>query len=165
MSLPLQCVAIEPMKGLDWLEVAAIYREGIATGHATFADAPPETLTEFLGGCIPEGSLVARNQGGVVGWTRLARVSGRCVYTGVAEVSLYVAEAARGRGVGQALLGELIKRSEAAEVWTLQAGIFPENIASLALHARHGFRDVGRRERMGKMTSAHGRGNGGTCFC
>jgi L-amino acid N-acyltransferase YncA len=79
-------------------------------------------------------------------------VSDRCVNAGVAEVSVYVAGAARGRGVGGRLLGELIARSEAAGIWTLQAGIFPENLASLALHARHGFRTIGRRERVGQMT-------------
>ena len=87
-----------------------------------------------------------------MGWATVASVSDRCVYAGVAEVSLYVAAAARGRGVGSALMSELIARTEAAGIWTLQAGIFPENAASLALHARHGFRTVGRRERVGKMT-------------
>jgi L-amino acid N-acyltransferase YncA len=152
MNITVPSVAIEPMAAADWPAVAAIYREGIATGHATFASAPPDTMGEFLAGCVPEGSLVVRDRGVVMGWTRLTRVSGRCVYAGVAEVSLYVAEAARGRGLGKGLLGELVKRSESADIWTLQAGIFPENAASVALHVRHGFREVGRRERMGKMT-------------
>jgi phosphinothricin acetyltransferase len=139
------------MRAVDWPAVAAIYREGIATGHATFTRAPPDDFAGFIEDTIPAGNLVARN-GAVLGWTRLTRVSGRCVYAGVAEVSLYVAEAARGRGVGHALMRQLVAEADMAGVWTLQAGIFPENTASLALHARHGFREVGRRERLGKMT-------------
>ena len=90
----------------------------------------------------------------VVGWAALAPVSGRCTYAGVAEVSVYVAERARGRGVGRALLEALIESSEAAGIWTVQAGIFPENIPSLRLHERCGFRVVGTRERIGRL---HGR--------
>ena len=89
--------------------------------------------------------------GDVVGWATLATVSDRCVYAGVAEVSVYVAATARGRGVGAALLQDLIGRAEAAGLWTLMAGIFPENEASVTLHVRSGFRVVGRRERLGKM--------------
>ncbi len=137
----------------DWPAVAAIYREGIATGHATFAAAPPETFADFCDGKLAACRLVARDAGqDVIGWATLAKVSDRCVYAGVAEVSVYVAAAARRRGVGDALLRGLIDRSEAEGVWTLQAGIFPENAASLALHARHGFREVGRRARLGRMT-------------
>lgn len=101
-----------------------------------------------------ECALVARDgvRGVVLGWATLAKVSDRCVYAGVAEVSVYVAAAARASGVGAAVLRALVARAEAAGVWTLQAGIFPENAASLALHARCGFREVGRRERLGKMT-------------
>lgn len=144
---------LEIMRESDWPEVAAIYREGIATGHATFAGGPPESFADFADGKIMECACVAREakSGAVHGWATLAKVSDRCVYAGVAEVSVYVAAAARGRGVGAALLRELIARSEAAGVWTLQAGIFPENVASVALHVRHGFRVLGRRERVGKM--------------
>ena len=144
---------IETMSEGDWPAVAAIYREGIATGHATFAGAPPDTWAEFSERKIGECGCVAREVAGgaVLGWATLAKVSDRCVYAGVAEVSLYVAMAARGLGVGAALMGGLIVRAEAAGVWTLQANIFEENAASLALHVRHGFRVVGRRERIGRM--------------
>jgi L-amino acid N-acyltransferase YncA len=128
-------VRIEAMAATDWPAVSEIYREGIATGHATFAPAPPGSFEDFSDGKIMECGCVARGgDGRVIGWATLAKVSDRCVYAGVAEVSVYVAA-----------------KAEAAEVWTLQAGIFPENTASLALHARHGFREVGRRERLGKM--------------
>jgi L-amino acid N-acyltransferase YncA len=145
---------IEAMTAVDWPEVTAIYREGIATGHATFASAPPESFTDWADGKISDGALVAREAetGRVLGWTCLSKVSDRCVYSGVAEVSVYVAAAARGNGVGSALMRELILRSEAAGVWTLQAGVFPENTASVTLHEQHGFRVVGRRERVGKMS-------------
>lgn len=144
---------IETMAEADWPAVAAIYREGIATGHATFAAAPPDTWAEFSERKISGCNRVAREVGGgaVLGWATLAKVSDRCVYAGVAEVSLYVAAAARGLGVGAALMGALIARAEAAGVWTLQASVFEENAASLALHTRHGFRVVGRRERIGRM--------------
>ena len=144
---------IETMTEGDWAEVAAIYAEGIATGHATFASAPPASFADFADGKLLECGCVAREENGgkMLGWATLAKVSDRCVYAGVAEVSVYVAAAARGRGVGAALMRELIARAEPAGVWTLQAGIFPENAASLALHARFGFRAVGRRERLGKM--------------
>ncbi len=159
-------IAIEPMTAADWPAVTEIYREGIATGHATFAPAPPESFAGFSDGKLMECACVARADeneigpstssgqsrvGRVIGWATLAKVSDRCVYAGVAEVSIYVAAAARGRGVGDALMRGIIARADAANVWTLQAGIFPENAASLALHARHGFREVGRRERLGKM--------------
>jgi L-amino acid N-acyltransferase YncA len=144
---------IDPMNAADWPAVAAIYRAGIATGHATFAPAPPDSFADFCDGKLMNCAVVARSdEGDVVGWATLASVSDRCVYAGVAEVSVYVATAAQRRGVGDALLRGLIARSEAEGVWTLQAGIFPENAASLALHGRHGFREVGRRLRLGKMT-------------
>jgi len=160
------------MTAADWPAVAAIYREGIATGHATFAPAPPDSHAEWSESKVAGCSLVAREEevgpstgstgspfagsgrpraGCVVGWACLTPVSDRCVYAGVAEVSVYVAAAARGRGVGDALMADLIERSEVAGIWTLQAGIFPENQSSIALHMRHGFRHVGRRERIGKM--------------
>ena len=95
--------------------------------------------------------LVALCGGHVIGWAALSRVSSRAVYAGVAELSIYVGERSRGQGVGSALLAALITASEKAGIWTLQAGIFPENQASLALHKKHGFREVGRRERLGKL--------------
>lgn len=146
-------IKIEPMRKTDWRAVADIWREGIATGHATFTAKPVASYALFCEGKLRHGNLVARGttDGSVLGWTTLSQVSSRCVYEGVAELGIYVSAAARGRGVGAALMRELIARSEAAGVWTLQAGIFPENRASLALHARHAFREIGRRERLGKM--------------
>ena len=147
-------VSVVAMAAADWPAVAEIYREGIATGHATFAPAPPESFADFSEGKLMECACVARDdRSAVLGWATLAKVSDRCVYAGVAEVSIYVAASARGRGVGDALMRELIVRADAADVWTLQAGIFPENNPSLKLHQRHGFREVGRRERLGKMPS------------
>ena len=134
----------------DWPAVRAIYEEGIATGHATFQTSAPswdEWNADHLTAC----RLVAEEDDRMVGWAALTRVSGRCVYAGVAEVSVYVSSAARGRGVGGQLLSELVRESEQHGLWTLQAGIFPENAASVAIHERRGFRIVGRRERLGKM--------------
>lgn len=101
---------------------------------------------------------IEREDGVVVGWAALSRVSSRAVYAGVAEVSVYVAASARRRGVGSALLDELIRCSEANGIWTLQAGIFPENVASLRMHYKHGFRQVGIRKRLGKMETGPYRG-------
>ncbi|MDB6167626.1 MAG: GCN5-related N-acetyltransferase [Verrucomicrobia bacterium] len=147
-------VEIQTMGAADWAAVRAIYEEGIATGHATFAPAAPENFPDFSEGRRMDCALVAKapGDGMVLGWATLAPVSDRCVYAGVAEVSVYVAVLARGRGVGSSLVRALIERADSAGVWTLQAGIFPENSASLALHARHGFRTIGSREKVGKMT-------------
>jgi phosphinothricin acetyltransferase len=134
----------------DWGDVRRIYLEGIATGDATFETEAP-TREHWDAAHRPGERFVARGSGAVLGWAALSPVSDRCVYGGVAEVSVYVAPTARGKGVGVALLRRLIDASEDAGVWTLQAGIFPENRASVALHERHGFRQVGRRERIGKM--------------
>ena len=143
-------VSIERLTPSDWDAVRGIYLEGIATGDATFeTDAPGWEIWD--GAHRQDARLVARRAGRVVGWAALTRVSGRCVYAGVAEVSVYVAGSARGEGVGRALLEALIAASEQAGVWTLQAGIFPENAASIALHERCGFRIVGRRERLGRL--------------
>lgn len=146
-------VVVEPMQPTDWPAVAAIYREGIATGHATFETAVP-TWETWHADHLPIGRFVARQNEHVVGWAALSPVSARCVYAGVVEVSVYVAVAARGYGVGTALLQALVAASEAEGIWTLQAGIFPENEASIALHRRCGFRIVGRRERLGKLADA-----------
>jgi L-amino acid N-acyltransferase YncA len=143
---------VVPMRAADWAAVRAIYAEGIATGDATFEAAPPGW--EQFDRSHPEATrLVARDAGTVVGFAVLTPVSDRCVYAGVAEVSVYVAAAARGSGVGRALLEALVRASEQAGIWTLQAGVFPENLASLALHRRCGFREVGVRERLGRMGS------------
>jgi L-amino acid N-acyltransferase YncA len=133
----------------DWESVCAVYLEGIATGNATFETAAPE-WQRWDAAHRPDCRLVACDDSGVIGFAALSPVSARAVYAGVAEVSVYVAERARGRGVGAALLSELVRASETAGIWTLQAGIFPENTASVALHERHGFRVVGRRERIGR---------------
>ncbi|MEO6874659.1 MAG: N-acetyltransferase family protein [Opitutaceae bacterium] len=148
------------MSAGDWPVVAAIYREGIATGQATFASEPPATFAEWSKGKVVGCRVISRDaaSGLLTGWSCLAPVSDRHVYVGVAEISVYVAEVARGRGVGDALIREVIARSEVLGIWTLQAGVFPENKPSIALHVRNGFREVGRRERIGKMT--HGPFNG-----
>ncbi|HEX4521162.1 MAG TPA: GNAT family N-acetyltransferase [Gaiellaceae bacterium] len=132
-----------------WEAVARIYAEGIATGQATFETEVP-AWEAWDAAHLPELRLVALVDREVAGWSALSPVSGRCVYAGVAEESVYVAESARGRGIGRALLEELIRRSEDAGIWTIQTGIFPENTASLALHERVGFRVVGVRERIGR---------------
>ena len=136
----------------DWEAAAAIYRQGIATGNATFEQEAP-AWTAWDRGHLPAPRLAARAAAGgaLLGWAALSPVSGRCVYSGVAEVSVYVAAGARGQGIGRALLAALVAASEAAGIWTLQAGIFPENAASVTLHHRCGFRTVGRRERLGQM--------------
>ena len=144
---------IQPMTAAHWPEVRAIYAEGIATGHATFAGEPP-SWAEWDASHLPTCRLVAvaaTEPATVLGWAALSPVSGRCVYAGVAEVSVYVAAAARGQGVGRALLEELVAESEQQGLWTLQAGIFPENEASVRLHEAVGFRQVGRRERIGQL--------------
>jgi L-amino acid N-acyltransferase YncA len=136
-----------------WPAVREIYAEGIATGNATFATAVPDWENwdaEHRKDC----RLIAVRptpSTEVLGWAALSPVSSRQVYRGVAEVSVYVAGRARGRGVGGALLEALIEQSEACGIWTLQAGIFPENVASLALHTRSGFREVGIRRKIGKL--------------
>ena len=134
----------------DWPAVKAIYEAGIATGDATFEQAAPawaDWTTRHLAAC----RLVVSDGAAVVGWAALSPISTRAVYAGVAEVSVYVAPAARGRGLGGVLLAGLVEAAEAHGLWTLQAGIFPENTPSLAVHARRGFRVVGRRERIGQM--------------
>ena len=132
----------------DWPEVAAAYVDGIRTGNATFETRAP---TQEAFEASHSLALVAEIDGRVAGWAALSPVSSRCCYRGVAENSVYVAEWARGRGVGRALLDELVARSEADGLWTLEAGIFPENAASVALHLACGFRIVGVRERLGEL--------------
>lgn len=142
-------ISIEPMTADDWEAVRRIYLEGIATGHATFETAAP-SWEEWDRARLPQGRLVARAAGAVRGWAALSPVSSRPAYRGVAEVSLYVEAACRGQGIGMALLRALIEAAEEAGLWTLQGAIFPENLASLALVQRGGFREVGRRERIGQ---------------
>ena len=143
-------VRLDIMRPEDWPRVSAIYMEGIATDHASFETGVPpweQWNLEHMGNC----RLVARQGSEVGGWAALTSVSDRCVYAGVAEVSVYVGEVFRGRGIGVQLLRALVRASELEEIWTLQAGIFPENEASICMHERCGFRLVGRRERLGKM--------------
>jgi phosphinothricin acetyltransferase len=140
---------IDSMRCQDWESVQAIYLEGIATGAATFETEAPD-WRRWDADHLPHCRLVARNVDGVLGWAALSPVSKREVYAGVAEVSVYVAASARGRGVGGALLRALVESSERHGLWTLQAIVFPENLASVALHLKHGFREVGRRERIAR---------------
>jgi L-amino acid N-acyltransferase YncA len=146
-------IAIAALAPDDWTEVRRIYAEGIATGNATF-EAEPPAWEAWDRSHRADSRLVARDGRRVVGWAALSRVSERCAYGGVAEVSVYVAADARGRGVGRRLLEELVRCSEENGVWTLQAGIFPENAASIALHERCGFRRVGIREKLGRLRGA-----------
>lgn len=133
-----------------WDDVKKIYEEGIATGNATFQTAAP-SWDEWDKAHAVNPRLVAIDNNEVLGWAAITPVSGRCVYAGVGEVSVYVSAAARGRGVGKKLLQGLIDESEKQNFWTLQAGIFPENISSLAIHEACGFRVIGTRERIGQM--------------
>ena len=150
-----------PMPPDLWPAVREIYREGIATGNATFETELPDWEkwdSSHRKNCrliafepIDEEALIPLDRLNVLGWAALSPVSSRRVYAGVAEVSVYVAAAARGRGVGKALLQALVQESEQNGIWTLQAGIFPENRASIALHKSCGFRQVGVRHRVGKL--------------
>ncbi len=145
-------VEINALRPDDWPSVRSIYEEGIATGLATFETRVPE-WTDWDQNHLPTCRLVARQsaQDGsrrIAGWAALSPVSRRLVYAGVAEVSIYIAGWARAQGVGRTLLAALIDESERAGIWTLQATIFAENSASLALHRSCGFREVGRRERI-----------------
>jgi phosphinothricin acetyltransferase len=142
-------IAIAPLLPEHWEEVARIYAEGIDTGNATFETEVPG-WEAWDASHLADQRLVALSDGRVVGWAALSRVSDRCVYGGVAEESVYVEAASRGRGIGQTLLEALIQDSERAGIWTIQTGIFPENEASLKLHERVGFRVVGLRERLGE---------------
>lgn len=144
-------ITIRPMLSNDYPAVAQIYEEGIATGNATFQTKAPK-WESWDKDHLAFGRFVAENRAGeVVAWTALVPVSGRCVYAGVAELSVYVSEAARGKGIGVLLMEKLISESENNGIWTLQAGLFPENIGSVKLHLKTGFRQIGYRERVGQM--------------
>ncbi|RQP12035.1 MAG: N-acetyltransferase family protein, partial [Microbacteriaceae bacterium] len=135
----------------DWLAVERIYAEGIATGHATFEAAPPER-DAFISTRVSGLSWVAELEGRIVGWAAASRVSAREVYRGVVEHSVYVSSDARGSGVGRALLEHLLRCADDLGIWTVQASVFPENAGSLTLHERCGFRAIGRRERIARMS-------------
>lgn len=143
-------LTIAPLEPRHWEAVREIYRQGIAGGNATFETDPGDWET-WDAAHLAECRFVAELDGRIVGWAALSQVSRRYVYRGVAEVSIYVADGARGRGVGSALLAAVIAESERLGFWTLQGGIFPENTASRALVRKHGFREVGVRERIGEM--------------
>jgi L-amino acid N-acyltransferase YncA len=142
-------VLLRDLRPDDWPAVRAIYEDGIRSGDATFETEPPSW--EAWDAAHSALRLVAERDGAVVGWAALFPVSDRCCYEGVGEVSVYVADAKRGAGVGRALLERLVERSEAAGYWTLTAGVFPENEASLRVHRACGFREVGVRERLGRL--------------
>jgi L-amino acid N-acyltransferase YncA len=148
--MELEIVKLEPE---HWPRVRDIYREGLATGQATFETAVP-SWEQWNAAHLAGFRLVAISDGTVSGWAALSAVSTRAVYSGVAEVSVYVAERSRGQGVGRKLLTALIIESEENGIWTLQASIFPENESSISLHRSCGFRMVGRRERIGKLNGA-----------
>jgi L-amino acid N-acyltransferase YncA len=139
---------IAPLRAEDWPVVEAIYREGIASGNATFETESPG-WEKWNANHHPHSRLLARTKDKVIGWAALSPISVRKVYAGVAEVSIYVAHDARGKGIGRVLLQALIEQSEKHGIWTLQAGIFPENSSSVRLHKSCGFREVGLRERIG----------------
>lgn len=147
-------VTLRPMCESDWPQVRAIYLEGIATSQATFETAAPTSWEVWSQAKLDIGRTVACAPDAAVdllGWTTLSAVSSRKAYEGVAELTIYVADRARGRGIGRVLLERLIRDAESAGVWTLQGVIFPENLASKALHLATGFREVGRREKIAML--------------
>ncbi|MFS8082215.1 MAG: N-acetyltransferase family protein [Ginsengibacter sp.] len=141
---------LRTMQEGDWAFVSEIYKQGIDTENATFQQEVP-TWAQWDNGHLLKCRIIAIAENVIVGWAALLPVSSRFVYSGVAEVSVYVSAQHRGQGIGKKLLERLIKESEANNIWTLQAGIFPENIASISLHEKLGFRKVGFREKIGKM--------------
>jgi L-amino acid N-acyltransferase YncA len=141
---------IEKMKDSDWEEVSKIYLEGINTGIATFQTSIP-TFKDWNNGHIKSCRLVAKSNEKTLGFAVLSSTSSRCVYRGVAEVSIYIGENYRGLGIGKALLTDLIRLSEENDIWTLQSGIIIENVSSIELHKKCGFREIGIREKVAKM--------------
>lgn len=142
--------SIESMTADAWPAVEKIYADGIATKNATFEQTTPDWNT-WNSSHRSDCRFVARMGSEIVGWAALSNVSNRCIYSGVAEVSIYVDPGFHGRGIGDRLMKTLIAESETNGLWTLQAGIFPENERSIQLHLRNGFRIIGSRERIGKM--------------
>jgi L-amino acid N-acyltransferase YncA len=149
-SLSVTGVQIRNLIAADWERVSSIYLDGIATGQATFEIRAP-SWAEWHSRHLPAPRLVATKGEQIVAWAALSPASLRSVYAGVAEVSVYVGSDWRGQGVGKRLLQRLAAESEKSLIWTLQASIFPENVASIALHKSCGFREVGRRERIGNL--------------
>jgi phosphinothricin acetyltransferase len=146
----MEAVTIKPMQQEHWEQVKQIYESGIATGIATFETTAP-SWEKWNDVHLTFARLVAVDNNEVVGWAALSPVSSRCVYGGVAEVSVYVADKHKGKGIGKLLLQKLIKESESNGIWTLQAGIFTDNVASVKLHEKVGFRVIGHREKIGKL--------------
>ncbi len=138
------------MTANDWPTVSKIYAEGIATGFATFEKNIP-SYEHWDQGHLKNCRIVAILDNSVIGWAALSPVSSRCVYGGVAEVSIYISQNSRGLGIGKLLMEALIAQSEQEGLWTLQSGIFPENEASIRLHEKMGFRKIGKKERIGKL--------------
>ncbi|MDB5122001.1 MAG: ywnH [Mucilaginibacter sp.] len=141
---------IEPLTEKHWPEVAAIYKSGVATGNASFSLAEPD-WNGWDKAHVKNCRLVATENGTVLGWVALTAITDQCVFAGVAEVSVYVAENARGKGIGKQLLKTVIDESEKNNFWTLEARIFPENLASVKIHEENGFRIIGSRERIGQL--------------
>lgn len=143
-------ISIRKMKNEDWPQVRDIYQEGMDTGNATFESEAPD-WEQWDKGHLSDCRLVAKSGEKIAGWVALSSVSNRCVYKGVAELSLYVGDSFRGQGIGTALLKATIEESQRAGIWTLQSGTFPENVASIAIQKACGFREVGIREKIGCM--------------
>jgi L-amino acid N-acyltransferase YncA len=150
LSIFMNNIDYKSLEKEDWISVADIYKQGIETGNATFQKDIP-TWEEWDSGHIKACRIVAVIENKIAGWAALSPVSGRSVYSGVAEVSIYISNQYKGRKVGTRLLEKIISESEQNGFWTLQAGIFPENAASLKIHENMGFRRVGVREKIGKM--------------
>jgi len=151
-------IEIKDMQTKDWNEVECIYQLGIATGNATFETQTP-TWKNWDNSHVKSCRFIASLDAKIVGWTALSPVSNRCVYGGVAEVSVYIDPIYNGNGIGTKLLQKLIVESEEEGFWTLQSGIFPENGASIQLHKKLGFREIGFREKIGKMKNGLWRDN------
>lgn len=143
-------VSIRKMSATDWNSVADIYKEGIATGVATFETTVP-TFESWDKAHMISCRFVAESFNIILGWVALSPVSSRCVYGGVAEVSVYISKSSRGKGIGKLLLKHLIDTSEQEGIWTLQSGVFPTNHGSIKIHEAVGFRMIGSRERIGKL--------------
>ncbi|GIQ61295.1 phosphinothricin N-acetyltransferase [Flavobacterium collinsii] len=141
---------IRKLSAKHWDQVKIIYQKGIDTGNATFQTSAP-SWEDWDNSHLASCRITMQKDGKVIGWAALTPVSSRCVYAGVAEVSVYVDPAHSGKGIGLTLLNELVRQSEAEGIWTLQAGIFPENTASLRIHEKAGFRILGTREKIGKQ--------------
>lgn len=146
----LRTMEIRNLLTSDWEHVRLIYEKGISTGNATFQTTAP-SWDDWNNSHLESCRIVSEGDGAITGWAALTPVSSRCVYAGVAEVSVYVDPEHSGKGIGLALLNRLVNLSETEGIWTLQAGIFPENTASLRIHEKAGFRILGVREKIGRQ--------------